>query len=167
MWRSRTQWVYKTAAMTHRFPRSATLLPVVLLFATGIAFAGGQTSNTQTVPRTPDGKPDLSGIWQVMNAAAWDIQDHAARKDVPAGAGVVIGNQIPYKPEALARKRQNYENRATADPETKCYLPGVPRIMYMPYPFQIAQSQRQVTILYEYVHAVRYIYTNGTQHPKG
>ena len=153
--------------MTHRLPRSATVIPFVLLFAARIALAGGQTSNTQTVPRTPDGKPDLSGIWQVMNAAAWDIQDHAARKDVPAGAGVVIGNQIPYKPEALARKRQNYENRATADPETKCYLPGVPRIMYMPYPFQIFQSADSVTMLFEYVHATRFIYTNGTPHPSG
>src|SRR5438128_8902487 len=121
--------------MIHRLPRSACVIPVVLLCTTGIAVAGGQTPTNQAVPRTPDGKPDLSGIWQVMNTAAWDIQDHAARKGVPAGAGVVIGNEIPYKPEALARKRANYENRATADPEAKCYLPGVPRIMYMPYPF--------------------------------
>ena len=159
--------VYKTAAMTYRLPRSACVIPVVLLCTTGIAVAGGQTPTNQAVPRTPDGKPDLNGIWQVMNTAAWDIQDHAARKGVPAGAGVVVGNEIPYKPEALARKRANYENRATADPEAKCYLPGVPRIMYMPYPFQIFQKADTVTMLFEYVHATRFIYTNGTAHPAG
>jgi len=79
----------------------------------------------------------------------------------------VIGNEIPYKPEALARKRQNYENRATADPESKCYLPGIPRIMYMPYPFQIFQKPDTITMLFEYVHATRFVYTNGTPHPPG
>jgi hypothetical protein len=79
----------------------------------------------------------------------------------------VVGNDIPYKPEALAKKRQNYENRASADPESKCYLPGVPRIMYMPYPFQIFQKPGQITMLFEYVHATRFIYTSGSQHPPG
>jgi len=102
-----------------------------------------------------------------MNTAAWDIQDHAAQKDVPAGIGVVVGNEIPYQPAALAKKRENYQNRATADPETKCYLPGVPRIMYMPYPFQIFQKPGQITMLFEYVHATRFVYTNGTEHPAG
>ena len=101
-----------------------------------------------------------------MNTAAWDIQDHPAQKGVPAGQGVVEGNELPYLPAAAAKKKANYDNRATADPETKCYLPGVPRITYMPYPFQITQSQKQVTILYEYVHAVRNIFL-GTPHIKG
>ena len=82
----------------------------------------------QALRRTPDGKPDLSGVWQVLNTAAWDIQDHAATKGVPAGQGVVEGNAIPYQPAAAAKKRENFQNRVTADPETKCYLPGVPRI---------------------------------------
>src|SRR5687767_3202554 len=71
------------------------------------------------IPRTADGKPDLSGIWQVVNTAAWDIQSHHARKDVPAGQGVVEGNEIPYQPWALEKKRQNFESRLTADPESK------------------------------------------------
>src|SRR4029077_6451309 len=85
----------------------------------------------------PDGKPDLSGIWQVMNTAAWDIQDHVAELGVPAGKGVVEGNDIPYLPAAAQKKKENFEQRATADPESKCYLPGVPRITYLPFPFQI------------------------------
>jgi hypothetical protein len=118
-------------------------------------------------PRAADGHPDFSGIWQVMNTANFDIQDHPAQKGIPAGQGVVEGNEIPYTPAALAKKMENYKNRATADPESKCYLPGVPRATYMPFPFQILQTPSQVTILYEYVHAIRYIYTNGTPHPPG
>ena len=127
--------------MTHVLQRSATVMVTLLLFAS--------VAGAQTVPRTADGKPDLSGIWQVMNTANFDIQDHSASKGVPAGIGIVDGNEIPYKPDALAKKRQNFANRATADPETKCYLPGVPRIMYMPHPLQIFQKPEQVTMLFE------------------
>ena len=79
-----------------------------------------------------------------MNSAAWNIQDHVAERGVPAGKGVVEGNEIPYRPEALLKKQENFKNRATADPESKCYMPGVPRVMYMPYPFQIAQGPKQI-----------------------
>ena len=140
-----------------------------VLFSLAPVPAAGQTqtaTETGVVRRTAEGTPDLSGIWQVMNTAAWDIQDHPAQKGVPAGQGVVEGNELPYLSAAAAKKKANYDNRATADPETKCYLPGVPRITYMPYPFQITQSQKQVTILYEYVHAVRNIFL-GTPHIKG
>ena len=108
-----------------------------------------------SIRRTADGKPDLSGVWQVLNTAAWDLQDHHAQKDVPAGRGVVEGNEIPYQPWAAAKKQDNFANRATADPRSKCLLPGVPRITYMPYPFQILQTPTRVVILYEYVHAMR------------
>ena len=77
-----------------------------------------------TVARTADGHPDLSGVWQVLNTAAWDIQGHHAQKGVPAGIGVVEGDEIPYQPWAAAKQKQNYENRLTADPEGKCFLPG-------------------------------------------
>src|ERR1700674_4126779 len=87
--------------------------------------AGGQAPTA--LPRTADGKPDLSGVWEVLNTAAWDIQAHQAQKDVPAGIGVVEGNEIPYQPVAAAKKKENFVNRATADPDSKCYLPGVPR----------------------------------------
>jgi hypothetical protein len=118
------------------------------------------------LPRTADGKPNLQGIWQALNTAAWDIQDHHARLGVPAGQGVVEGNEIPYQPWALAKRRENFETRQTADPETKGYLPGVPRIMYLPFPFQIFQTSTHVTIAFEYAHGIRIIYTNGTPHPE-
>jgi hypothetical protein len=135
------------------------------------ASAFAQSPAAAVLPRLSDGKPDLSGIWQVMNSANFNIQDHIAQKGVPAGQGVVEGNEIPYQPSALAKKLENFKNRATADPEAKCYLPGVPRITYTGLPFQIFQASGKasdkVTILYEYAHANRYIYTNGTPHPKG
>jgi hypothetical protein len=149
--------------MVDRYAVRSLLTAVVMT----LAVAASAQTTSPALPRTPDGKPDFSGIWQVMNTAAWDIQDHSAQSGVPAGIGVVVGNEIPYKPEALAKKRRNYDDRATADPETKCYLPGVPRVMYMPYPFQIFQKPGQMTMLFEYVHATRYIYTDGTPHPDG
>jgi hypothetical protein len=119
-------------------------------------------------PRTVDGKPDMSGIWQSLNTANWDIQGHAARASqlvalgaagaVPAGMGVVEGNEIPYLPAAAARKKENFENRLTADPENKCFLPGVPRATYMPFPFQIVQTPKHILIAYEFASASRIIY---------
>jgi hypothetical protein len=123
-------------------------------------------SSAQNVQRTSDGKPDLSGIWQAVNSAAWNILPHSAEPGVPAGLGVVEGNEIPYRPEAAAKQRENYANRAKLDPETKCWLPGVPRATYMGFPFQIVQTPGQVSILYEYGHALRNVFMNSA-HPKG
>ncbi|MEP7305421.1 MAG: hypothetical protein ABJA98_07900 [Acidobacteriota bacterium] len=133
------------------------------------AIAGGhaQAVATSAIPRTADGRPDLSGVWQAMNTASWNIQNHVAEKGVPAGVGVVEGNEIPYQAWALAKRAEHARHRATADPESKCYLPGVPRITYLPFPFEIAQTAKTTAIMYEYVHALRTIYTDGTPHPKG
>jgi hypothetical protein len=141
----------------------------VLSVSPELAAAQAPAAGTQAgpIPRTPDGKPNLSGIWQAMNTAAWDIQGHAAQKDTPAGLGVVEGNDIPYQPWAAEKKKQNFANRATADPETRCFLPGVPRLMYMPFPFQIFQTPTYLAFVHEYVHAVRHVYVNGTAHPRG
>ena len=141
-------------------------IALVICAAAAVALHAQATGAPYAPPKTADGQPDISGFWQVVNTAAWDIQDHGASLDVPAGKGVVEGNEIPYKPEMLATKQQNYANRRTADPEAKCYLPGVPRITYMPFPFQIVQSRNQVNFLYEYNHAIRYIFMNRP-HPDG
>ena len=119
------------------------------------------------IPRTAEGRPDLSGIWQVMNAANFDVEDHRAAPGVPAGMGVVEGTEIPYLSGMRAKKEENFKNREKLDTESLCYLPGVPRITYMPFPFQILQQKDTVTILYEYAHAIRYVYTNGSKHPPG
>jgi|RhiMethySRZTD1v2_1073278.scaffolds.fasta_scaffold378037_1 hypothetical protein len=147
--------------------RCVTAIAFVLSAVSPAVGQGAASGSRATIPRTSDGKPDLSGIWQVVNTAAWDIQDHHARRGVPAGQGVVEGNEIPYQPWALKKKAENFERRATEDPETKCLMPGVPRITYMPYPFQIFQRSDYIAIVYEYVHAVRHVYLNGTPHPEG
>ncbi len=118
-------------------------------------------------PRTADGKPNLNGIWQALNTANWDLQAHAAAQGpvyslaaefaVPPGPGVVEGNDIPYLPSMLEKRKHNLENRFVDDPEIKCYLPGVPRATYVPYPFQIVQSQKYILVSYEYAGAVRTI----------
>lgn len=118
------------------------------------------------IPRMPDGRPDLRGIWQVLNTAVWNIEDHTAELGIPAGQGVIDGDVLPYRPEALAQRQENYRNRLSSDPEANCYMVGVPRITYMPYPFQIAQTSDQLTILYEYVHTFRNIYIDS-EHPPG
>lgn len=123
-------------------------------------------SNAAAVPRTADGRPDFSGIWQALTTASWNIQDHSAEKDVPAGQGIVEGNEIPYLPSAREKRGENSRNRLTADPVTKCSQPGVPRIMYMPYPFQIAQSPAYLAFLFEYGHTTRHIRLNSP-HPPG
>ena len=102
-----------------------------------------------------------------MNSAAWNVEDHSASLGIPAGHGVVEGGTIPYLPAAVARRNENFKNRSTADPETKCYLLGVPRITYAGFPFQVIQTPAQVTVLYEWAHATRFIHTNGTPHPPG
>ena len=126
--------------------------------------------------RTADGKPDLNGIWQAMGTAHWDLLDHHARSGpvlelgaiaaVPAGLSVVEGNQIPYQPWAAARKKENYENWLSRDPEVKCYLPGIPRATYMPYPFQILQTHNNdILMAYEYASASRVIKMGKTEPP--
>jgi hypothetical protein len=126
------------------------------------------TAAAQT-PRLQDGKPNLNGYWQALNTANYDIQDHAARKGEPGGQGVVEGNEIPYQPWAAKQKQNNFNSRASLDSEAKCYQLGVPRITYSGHPFQIFQSAAadKITILYEYAHTNRYIYTKNTTHPRG
>src|SRR5215813_13218823 len=119
------------------------------------------------IPRMPDGKPNFTGLWQALGSAYWDIRDHSAQPGpfyqlgaigaMPAGQGIVEGGDIPYKPEAAAKQQENYKNRLTLDPEVKCFMPGVPRGTYLPFPFQIIQSQSDIAIAYEYATANRVI----------
>jgi hypothetical protein len=134
------------------------------LFVYAIA-AGVVVGATQASPAHAQGNRDLQGVWQALNTAVWNIQDHNAELGVPAGQGIVVGNEIPYRPEALKQREANRTNRA-ADTESRCWMVGVPRIMYMPFPFEIVQTPTQVTILSEYAHTVRRIYMNS-EHPEG
>ena len=139
---------------------------VLVVIAALITTSRGQASGYAPA-RTADGRPDLNGIWQAVNTANWDLQDHAARPgpvialgaafSVPGGLGVVEGHDIPYKPWAAARKIANGERWLTDDPEVKCYMPGVPRATYMPFPFQIVQTPGNILIAYEFASASRIV----------
>lgn len=110
--------------------------------------------------RTPDGNPDLNGIWQAMGSAHWDLEDHAARHGpvealgalgaIPAGLSVVQGGTIPYQPWAAEQRAKNLENWLKLDPAVKCFMPGIPRATYMPLPFQIVQTPTKILFAYEF-----------------
>jgi len=155
----------------------------LLVTSIGMVFLLVQAVYVQTsesdIPRLEDGRPNLNGIWQALNSANYDIERHLARpamelRDgphgplpsvallalgavgaVPAGMGVVDGGTIPYTPEALTLKQENRANWLERDPEIKCYLPGVPRATYMPFPFQIFHNSNAIFIAYEYAGATR------------
>jgi hypothetical protein len=139
--------------------------------AAGLILAAALAANAQTAtyraPRSYDGHADLSGVWEAVNTANWDLEDHSAAAGTmwqtgainsePAGESVVEGGTIPYKPEALAKKKANFADRRTKDPEAKCYMPGIPRANYMPYPFQIVETPRGIMFIYEFASANRLV----------
>ena len=123
-----------------------------VMAGTGVAYAQASAQQRAQQPATIDGKPNLNGVWQAMNTANWNLEPHSAGPNpvadrligaigaIPAGLGVVEGGQIPYNPEAA------------------CYLPGIPRATYMPYPFQIVQGGNDdMLMVYEYANANRVI----------
>lgn len=168
-------------------PRSFTLAVLGVFLALPVASLHAQRAQ---VPRTPAGKPDLNGIWQAMTTANYDIEPHDAKPAmamragpvvpvpakevlalgavgaVPAGLGIVVGGEIPYLPAALEKRNDNRANWLTRDPEVKCYLPGIPRATYMPFPFQILQSAKAFFINYEYASAVREVYLKNPGPPE-
>ena len=133
-----------------------------------LTMQGAWAQETQpSIPRGADGKPDFSGIWQTLTAAEYDLEPHSTRKDAPPGPGIVEGQFIPYRPEALQQRKTNFDARATDDPRTKCFTLGTPRGIYSPEPFQIFQRSRDLTLVFQFGHSVRTIHTNETGHPKG
>ena len=143
-----------------------------LLVAIGPGPSEGQT---YTAPRTASGQPDLNGFWQALNTAHWDLEPHTAAPGpvlqlgaayaVPPGQGVVVDGPIPYRPDASGKKKEYAANALREDAEIKCYLPGVPRMMYMPYPVQVVQSESIILMMSEFATAHRTIYVNGKDSP--
>ncbi|WP_214652405.1 hypothetical protein [Novosphingobium jiangmenense] len=118
------------------------------------------------IPRQADGKPDFSGIWQVLGEADYDLEPHAGRRDAPPGPGVVEGGRIPYTAEALERRASNFATRAKDDPRLKCWVLGVPRGVYYPAPFQVFQRAQDLTLVHQFGNQVRTIHTDGSDHPQ-
>jgi hypothetical protein len=153
---------------------------IILALVGAVAFllprsASNTSADVSAVARTSDGKPDLNGIWQAMGTANWDLEAHSAKAPVvpaygtvgavPAGRSYVEGEDIPYKPEALAKRKENAANWPKLDPEVNCYMPGVPRAMYLPYPFQIIQSPQFMLMAFEFGGATRPIHMDKAAPP--
>jgi hypothetical protein len=159
------------------------LLIVSAVVVAGVAYSGSTRMSAQaparagafTAARTADGQPNLEGIWRAWNLAQYDLEDHGAKPGVPAGRGFVVDppdGKIPYRPEMLDKRKKNYEGTKTfdpvknTDPLAKCYIPGYPRITYMPWPFQIVQSKETVFFNYEWSHKTRYVPVTNIPAPK-
>jgi hypothetical protein len=145
----------------------------VTLLATGLW--GRAPQPAASFPRMQDGTPNLNGIWAASNTANWNIETHHAKQgpmsalgaafSVPAGLGIVEGGKLPYRPDAVSKRDANAKNWLTSDPEVKCYLPGVPRATYMPYPFQIVQSTgpNDILVTYEFASASRIVHMRTSE----
>ena len=166
--------------------RDAAIIIVTAAIVAGISFgvmrSGVPENSSLQISRTADGNPDFSGIWQTTSTANWDLLTHETRPMVaqpgvypdvpvlaapvvalgtvgwvPPGLGVVEGNEIPYQLWAAERKKENATNWLDRDPELACYMPGVPRAMYLPYPFQIIQGANKIMMIFEFANAQRTI----------
>ena len=142
-------------------------LSVILLLTVSLINIATAADNS-SIPRTADGNPDFGGIWQAIGSANFDIEPHAADFGpivengaigaIPAGLGIVVGGEIPYTAAARAQQQANKENWLENDPVVKCYMPGIPRANYLPFPFQIIQSPDHVVVAYEFASASRIVY---------
>jgi len=145
----------------------------ILLAALALFAVAAQAQVRNDVPRAANGRPDISGVWQAVNTAHWNLEPHVsdypvllelgAQFAVPPGPGVVVGGEIPYLPEARAERDRRFENRLIDDQEGKCYMGGVPRSTYMPYPFQILQGTNKIVMAYEFATAFRRIFVDGKE----
>ena len=152
--------------MRNRFVALATIAVAMASAAPFVAAQAPPAARAYTPPRTPEGHPELQGVWRAWNLAKFDLEDHGAKPGVPAGRGFVVDppdGKIPYRPEALEKRKQNltkiheadpYKN---SDPLAKCYLPGVPRLTYLGWPFRIIQTADDVNFAYEWGHKKRIV----------
>ena len=156
--------------MRNRLNLRDTMTGATAVVAFVALFLTAASAQNYRAPRTHDNRPDLNGIWQAVGSAHFDIEGHAADFSpslemgalgaVPAGLGVVVGGELPYKQEALAQRQANRENQLLYDPAVRCYMPGIPRATYQPFPFQIVQTPEYILFAYEFASASRIVYMN-------
>lgn len=114
----------------------------------------GKPNLSAPVPRTSDGKPDLSGLWR---PAAMLIGDLAAN---------LAPGSVPFQPWAEKLYNERRANNSRDDPTANCIVGGVPRSTAVPYPFKILHMPDLVVILYEAVHSYRQIFADGRPFPE-
>jgi len=155
--------------MPTRALTSLVLMVALAAGATRPSLAQTTAPKPRPVPRTADGKPDLSGIW-IAGGIALTFGEAEARRiqeaDKAAGRPAPPPREPPpYKPEADKKRQEYLARRGIDDPMARCLLTGVPRITVRPLPFEIVQLANRVIILYEIHHAFRIIPTDGRPHP--
>jgi hypothetical protein len=181
--------------MTGGITRSVLVAIAIAAVAVAISTFGRRTGGEAVQSaRMADGHPNFNGVWQALNEANWNLQAHDARAGavtqpgvypyeyarvpappvlalgaaggVPASLGVVKGDgQIPYTTEAAAKRQDNADHWIDRDPELKCYVPGTPRAMYLPYPFQIVQSTNKLHVDFAFANAARTIHLDSVDEP--
>jgi hypothetical protein len=147
-------------------------VPVMHLPAQELADSGSKpVAKVPPMPRTPAGKPDFQGLWEVRppgGNAAYDVEDHLKQVyGIPPGKGVIVDpkdGKIPYLPAAAQRKQDLVEHHMYEDPEAHCFLSGVPRQVYAPFGFTILQPAGYTLMLFENFHAYRVIPMDGRPH---
>ena len=159
-----------------RMHRLLPLAVIGLLAVAAAALGAPAAAQERAPPERIAGKPNLNGIWQAANTAHWNLEAHSAKAleefwqlgslaAIPAGQSVVVGEEIPYLPEALAKRDENRAGWPAAEPEAKCYMPGIPRATYMPYPFEIVQGEGDTILFaYTYANANRPVFMNPDDH---
>ena len=153
-----------------KFPRRRAMLNQTCPTLCLIILLLSSPSHAQDIPRTANGQPDFNGIWQAINTANWDVEPHSSNfgplvaagaiGEIPAGLGIVEGGEIPYTAEARVQQQANKSDWLAKDPLVKCYMPGVPRANYLPFPFQIVQSTEHIIFAYEFASASRIVYVD-------
>jgi hypothetical protein len=155
--------------------RLADAVAAAALAAAVLGMVPAVTNAQAARPDRIDGHPNLNGIWQAQNSAYWNLEAHPAEAlddfwqlgafgAIPAGQSVVVGGTIPYLPDALAQREENRAGWPKTDPAAKCYLPGIPRATYQPFPFQIIQGDGDILFVYEFASANRPVYMSEKDH---
>ena len=140
-----------------------TIHPARLLTIAALAACLGFAA-AKPIPRTVDGKPDLSGVWQGGGVSLYGEPGLSKAPAAPPPVNPPPKREpMPYQAWAEAKTKTF---TAVDDPTLRCLLPGVPRITSMPMPFEIVQTPKEVVIAYESFHAFRIIPINDKlQHP--
>jgi hypothetical protein len=158
----------------YRLPLAVIVLALAVTACQPPAEAPSEPAATEV--RRIAGKPDLNGVWQAIGTAYWNLEDHSASglsdfwqlgaiAAIPAGQSVVEGGTIPYLPAAIAQRDENRAGWPKTDPEAKCYMPGIPRATYMPFPFRIVQGDGDILFVYEFASANRIVHMSDHQEP--
>jgi hypothetical protein len=161
--------------MRYRFKGAMVAMAMATLVAAPSAVFG---QAQQDRPERIAGQPNMNGIWQALNTAYWNLEAHSAEQledfwqlgaigAIPAGQSVITSGdgRIPYLPQARQRRDELRAEWPEADPEATCYLPGIPRATYMPYPFQIVQGGGDILFVYEFANANRLIHMSDHREP--